>query len=129
MTTWRMAAPDRLSYRIRGGASAVVIGRRRWDRTRPGAAWARSTQIPPLRVPQPSWGYVARDAHLLAATRLNGRPVWIVSFANPTIPAWFTAWIDRRDYRTLQLRMTAAAHFMFHRYLEFNEPLRIQPPA
>jgi hypothetical protein len=24
--------------------------------------------------------------------------------------------------------MTAAAHFMFHRYTEFNTPLKIQPP-
>jgi len=25
--------------------------------------------------------------------------------------------------------MTAAAHFMTHRYLEFNRPLAIEPPA
>jgi len=24
--------------------------------------------------------------------------------------------------------MTAAAHFMTHRYLAFNQPLRIEPP-
>ena len=65
---------------------------------------------------------------MLAATRLGGRPVWVVSFVNPTIPAWFTAWVDRGSYRTLQLRMTAAAHFMFHRYVAFDRPLRIEPP-
>jgi copper transport protein len=127
-TTWRLAAPDRVAYRIRGGAAAVVIGRRRWDRDRPGGPWTRSEQLPALRVPQPAWGNVARDAHVLGTARVDGRPVWIVSFANPTVPAWFTAWIDRRSYRPLRLRMTAAAHFMFHRYLEFDRPLRIVPP-
>jgi hypothetical protein len=54
--------------------------------------------------------------------------VWVVSFANPSTPAWFTAWIDQETYRPLQLRMTAAAHFMFHRYLTFDEPLTIAAP-
>jgi hypothetical protein len=128
VTTWRMVAPDRVSYRIRGGASAVVIGRRRWDRDRPSAPWRRSQQLPPLRVPQPAWGDLATNAHLLGEARVDGRAVWVVSFANPRVPAWFTAWIDRASYRTLRLRMTAAAHFMRHRYLEFDRPLQIQPP-
>jgi hypothetical protein len=65
---------------------------------------------------------------MLGEGSVHGRPVWIVSFANPTTPAWFTAWIDKQNSRPLQLRMTAAAHFMFHRYVAFNQPLRITPP-
>jgi hypothetical protein len=129
VTTWRLPAPDRLTYRIHGGAAAVVIGRTRWDRDAPGGRWRRSPQLPPLNVPQPTWGDVAVDAHVIGAARVAGRPVWIVSFANPTTPAWFTAWIDRHSYRTLRLRMTAAAHFMFHRYESFDRPLRIRPPT
>jgi hypothetical protein len=128
VTTWRLAAPDRVTYQIRGGASAVVIGRKRWDRDEPGGRWRRSSQLPPLEVPQPAWGDVAVDAHVLGAADVGGRPVWVVSFANPTVPAWFTVWIDRATYRTLRLRMTAAAHFMFHRYSGFDRPLRIRPP-
>jgi hypothetical protein len=128
LTTWRMSAPDRLSYQIRGGASAVVIGGRRWDRARPGAKWVES-QSTRLQVPGPTWGGGVTDARVLGSSRLHGRPVWIVSFVTPSVPAWFTAWIDKRDYRTLQLKMTAAAHFMFHRYTQFNAPLRIRPPA
>jgi hypothetical protein len=129
LTRWRFAAPNRMSYVIRGGASAVVIGERRWDRIKPGGGWTRSSQIPALTVPQPTWGRGTMDARLLARSSVDGRPVWIVSFADPTIPAWFTAWIDRSSYRTLRLRMTAAGHFMFHRYLQFNRPLRIVPPT
>jgi hypothetical protein len=128
VTTWRMKAPDELQYGIHGGAAAVVLGERRWDRDHPGEAWRRSQQLPPLRVPQPAWGSVATNAHVLSEASVGGRPVWVVSFANPTVPAWFTAWIDRESYRTLRLRMTAAGHFMFHRYLEFDAPLRIRPP-
>jgi hypothetical protein len=127
LTTWRFVAPNRMSYVIRNGASAVVIGERRWDRIKPGAGWTRSSQIPALTVPQPSWRR-PMDVRLLARTSVAGRPVWVISFADPSIPAWFTAWIDRSSYRTLRLRMTAAAHFMAHRYLEFNAPLKIVPP-
>jgi hypothetical protein len=128
VTTWRFVAPHQMSYDIRGGAAAVVIGERRWDRTKPGGPWTRSSQIPALTVPQPTWGGGTMDARLLARTTVEGRPVWVVSFADPTIPAWFTAWVDRTNYRTLRLRMTAAGHFMFHRYLRFDAPIRITPP-
>jgi hypothetical protein len=128
LTTWKMKAPNELEYAIRGGADAIVIGTRRWDRDNRNKPWRRSQQLPALRVPQPAWGSVATNAHLLGTSSIHGRPVWVVSFANPNTPAWFTAWIDRANYETLQLRMTAAAHFMFHRYLAFDQPLRIAPP-
>jgi hypothetical protein len=128
LTTWRLQAPNQVEYRIRGGAAAVVLGTRRWDRDRPGARWHRSQQLPALRVPQPAWGSRATNAHVLGETRVAGRPVWIVSFVNPSTPAWFTAWIDRATYRPLRLHMTAAAHFMTHDYLEFNRRLAIRPP-
>jgi hypothetical protein len=127
LTTWRLEAPDRMSYQIRGGAAAVVVGTRRWDRGSPGAKWVRS-QSTELQVPGPTWSSDTRDAHVLGTAVVDGRPVWIVSFVTPSVPAWFTAWIDKRSYRTLRLRMTAAAHFMYHRYTEFNKALNIRPP-
>ena len=128
LTTWSMKAPNEVEYRIRGGADAIVLGTRRWDRDRAGKPWRRSQQLPALRVPQPAWGSTATNAYVLGEGRVAGRPVWVVSFANPTTPAWFTAWIDRATYRPLRMRMTAAAHFMTHRYLAFNQPLTIAPP-
>jgi hypothetical protein len=128
LTTWSLKAPNQVEYRIKGGADAVVLGTRRWDRTHAGAPWRRSEQLPALKVPQPAWGAVATNAHVLRDGAVGGRPVWIVSFANPTIPAWFTAWIEKGTYRPLQLRMTAAAHFMLHRYVAFDRPLTISPP-
>ena len=128
LTTWSMKAPNEVEYRIRGGADAIVLGTRRWDRDRAGAPWRRSQQLPALRVPLPAWGSRATNAYLLGETTVGGRPAWVVSFANPSTPAWFTAVIDRATYRPLRLHMTAAAHFMTHRYLQFDRPLTIEPP-
>ena len=123
-----MEAPNRFAYKIKGGASGIVIGDRRWDQAKPGGSWTPPQQTTPSRVPQPTWGDRVENAHVLGTSTVEGRPVWIVSFVNSTIPAWFTAWIDRDTYRTLRMRMTAASHFMFHRYVAFNRPLGINPP-
>jgi hypothetical protein len=128
VTTWRFEAPNRLSYRIHGGAAGIVIGARRWDQTDPGGRWTKS-EATAVRVPAATWGGPVTNARVLGNGRIGDRPVWIVSFATPSVPAWFTAWIDRRSYRTLRLRMTAAAHFMVHRYTSFNTRVKIRPPG
>jgi hypothetical protein len=123
-----MQAPDRMTYVIPKGASAVVVGGRRWDRTKPSAKWVESQQEPKLQLPAPAWGNPTVNAHILGTATVGGRPVWLVSFVNPSVPAWFTAWIDRSNYHTLRLKMTAASHFMLDRYTGFNRPLGISPP-
>ncbi|MGB2953513.1 MAG: copper resistance protein CopC [Gaiellaceae bacterium] len=125
-TTYELVAPNRLAYQIAGGAQAIVIGDRRWDRDNARARWQRSSQTP-LRQPTPFWTSWTRS-HLLGTAQLGGRPVWLASFYDPASPAWFKVWIDKRSYRTLQLRMTAAAHFMHHVYGPFDAPIRIAPP-
>ena len=128
LTTWSLKAPNEVEYRIKGGADAIVLGTKRWDRDNARAPWRRSQQLPALQVPQPAWGAVATNAHVLGQGTIRGKPVWIASFANPNTPAWFTAWIDKQTSLPLKLRMTAAGHFMFHDYVAFNQPLTIKPP-
>ena len=127
-TTYLVEAPDRLEYHIAGGPQAVVIGRTRWDRL-PGREWVRSSQEP-LRQPEPFWGSdPVTNARLLGTGRVAGRPVRIVSFFDPKLPAWFVLSVDPATGHLLDLRMTAQAHFMHHTYSGFDEPLRIVPPA
>jgi hypothetical protein len=122
-TVFRFAAPDRMEYRIHGGPAGIVIGARRWDQVGPGKPWVRSDQDP-LREPEPFWTSVS-NAYLLRTTP----KAWVVSFLDRRIPAWFTVTVDRDSYRTTTLAMTAAAHFMRHRYGPFNAPVRIAPPT
>jgi copper transport protein len=125
-TVWRLQAPDRLSYAIRDGSRAVIVGNRRWDRD-PGKRWVESPQTP-LRQPTPTWGSAPARAALLGSGTVTGRPVWHVSFVDPSVPAWYTASIDKRTHRTLALEMTAPAHFMRQVYTGFDAPLEIVPP-
>jgi copper transport protein len=122
-TTWKLVAPDRIEYAIRGGAGGIVIGGMRWDRAAPGAEWQRS-ETTPLEQPFPPWGTRLANARLLREA--GGR--FTLSWLDPEVPAWFTATFDRRTALPSELRMTAAAHFMRHRYAAYNRPIKIEPP-
>ena len=121
-TIWTQVAPDRLQYSIRGGADGILIGATRWDRTKPGGAWVKSSSQA-IAAPTPIWPRSPSDARLLAKTK-DG---YVVSLLDRSIPAWFTLRLDRR-LRPRSLKMTAPAHFMHHDYLSFNRPLKIRPP-
>lgn len=115
--------PDRLEYRIRGGADGIIIGSRRWDRAR-GGKWVPSPQD---RTPQPEpiWAGHFTNAYLLETTPAT----YVVSFVKPIGPTYFTLRLDRHTFLPRSLRMTAAAHFMKQRYLAFNAAPRIKPPS
>jgi copper transport protein len=123
---WEIVAPDRLAYQVVRGSEAVIIGGRRWDKP-PGSTWTESPQDPPLSQPLPFWVSV-RDAHLLGAASVAGRPVWLVSFFDPATPAWFEVSLDKKTLRTLSLRMTTTAHFMHDTYSSFDRTPAITPP-
>jgi len=115
--------PNRLEYRIRGGADGIIIGLRRWDREL-GGKWVPSPQdLTPQ--PEPLWAGHFTNAYLLETTPTT----YVVSFLKPTGPAWFTLRLDRRTLLPRSLRMTAAAHFMTHRYTSFNASPKIRAPS
>ncbi len=126
-TTWRIVAPNRLAYTTSGNVRAVVIGARRWDKFGRGP-WQRSAQTP-LHQPAPWWSPSWRNARLVGTARVGGREARVVTFFDPVLPAWFEVAVDPKTALPLTLKMTAAAHFMRHRYSGFNRPLRIVPPA
>ena len=125
-SSWQMQAPDRLAYQIPNGASAVVLGKRRWDKV-PGEQWEAAPQLP-LRQPRPPWVSTA-NARVVGTTIARGRPALVVTFFDPRAPAWFTAILDRETFRTYDLRMVATAHFMHDRYHSFDETPVIRPPG
>jgi copper transport protein len=114
--------PNRLEYVIRGGASGIIIGARRWDRAGKGR-WLPSPQEPTPQ-PEPIWAGHFTNAFLLETTPTT----YTVAFMKPLGPVWFTLRLDRKTLLPRELRMTAAAHFMTHRYTSFNAPPKIKPP-
>jgi copper transport protein len=125
-TTFRIVAPDRLTYITSAGSRAVVIGGQRWDSEGKGPL-VRSTQTP-LRLPGAEWGPRWLNARALGWSKVGGRRARLVSFFDPRLPGWFEMAVDPRTHRPLELNMTAAAHFMHHRYTDFNQPLQIAAP-
>jgi hypothetical protein len=113
---WRLEAPNRVSYTIADGAQGIVIGNRRWDRAGAGAKWVESPQSP-LQQPSTQWTF-ATNAHRVGPG--------VLTFADPTIPAFFTLRVRGATPRLLE--MTAAAHFMHDRYLSFDSAPQIRPP-
>jgi copper transport protein len=125
-TTFRIVAPDRLTYVTSAGSRAVVIGGQRWDAQGNGA-FVRSAQTP-LQLPGAEWGPRWLNARALGSKTIAGRRADVVSFFDPQLPAWFELAVDPRRHTPLRLKMTAAAHFMHHRYTDFNQPMKIVAP-
>jgi copper transport protein len=123
VSRWRLAAPNSLAYEIPGGGAGILIGTRRWDRAAPGARWLPS-EATPLPQPEPIWGDEIANARIVRRTPAAVTVAWL----NPTGPAWFETTFDARTARPVALRMTAAAHFMQHRYGSFDAAPPIRPP-
>src|SRR5439155_23832224 len=116
-TRFTVVAPNRLRYQTRGGASAIVIGSRRWDRPSPGMPFVESPQTP-LDVTQPLWSRVS-NVHEVAPG--------VLTFLDRSLPAWFRLEVEGRRPRVVH--MDAAAHFMVERYVEFDGPVAVSPPS
>jgi len=116
-TRFTVVAPNRLAYHTRGGASAVVIGSRRWDRANDRARWIATGQTP-LDVTRPYWTSPT-NVHLVAPGT--------VTFLDRKIPAWFRLTLARG--RPVVQRMTAASHFMTDRYVGFDVSAVVSAPV
>jgi hypothetical protein len=125
-TTYYAVAPNRLRFQVRGEGETIIIGKRRWDRSQ-GGNWKESAQSP-IDPITPYWTPLVQDATILGSATVQGRAVWVVSFADPQTPGFFTIWVDKTTHRTLELEMTATAHFMHHTYDQFDAPISVQPP-
>ena len=125
-TIYHIVAPDKLTYSIRNGGDAVIIGDERWDLPVGSSRWVSSAQAP-ITQPTPFWSMID-DAHLLGSVTYEGRAAWKVSFFDPDTPGWYTLVIDKASLHTMSMLMTAHAHFMYDTYSDFNAPLQIVPP-
>jgi copper transport protein len=126
--TYAFQAPDRLEYQVRGGGETVIVGPEQFSRDGPSAPW-RAEAMPAVQVPTFIWDG-ARVVAPRALTAAGDGPLQVVSFyeALDGLPVWFELSVDARGL-VVQAAMRAQAHFMTHRYYDFDAPLSISPPA
>ena len=121
-STIDVEAPDRMRLRTKGFTS-VIIGKTRWDRPA-GAVWERSA-FPGLSVPDLLMWHQAKEPRVLRR-RENGN-VELVAWGTEPVPAWFRLEVAPSG-RVTEAEMTAASHFMLHRYEDFDRGATIKAP-
>jgi len=113
-------APNRLRLRTATGFSSVIIGKTRWD-FRDGS-WQRAP-FPGLDVRDLVMWHEARNPIL----GRSGNATELAAFGLQPVPAWFRIEVAPSG-RVLEAEMTAASHFMLHRYSDFDAGVKIAPP-
>ncbi|HSR24451.1 MAG TPA: CopD family protein, partial [Candidatus Eisenbacteria bacterium] len=127
--TYAFQAPDRLRYQVSGGGEAVIVGPAEYTRDGPAAPWT-SQALPPVQVPSFVWDGAAPVApRELAPAAGQGGPRRVVSFFEEQqgVPVWFELSVEPGGL-VERAAMRAQAHFMTHRYYDFDAQLSIGPP-
>ena len=121
-TRLAVQAPDRLSLRTNSGFRSVIIGRKRWDYQ--DGRWQEGP-FPGLNVRDVLMWYDARNPRV--ERRLPNGDVQLTAYGLKPVPAWFRLTVEPSG-RVAEAEMTAPAHFMLHRYRDFNSTPAIRPP-
>ena len=126
VSTWRVQAPNRLAYEVKGGWSGVVIGAATLGPRPWRDHWTASAQTP-LHQPVPFWVSVT-DAHILGNLTFAGRAGRPGLVLRPWLARLVHARDRPQDGRTLDSHMVTNAHFMHDTYGSFNTTPPIVPP-
>jgi hypothetical protein len=121
-TRLAVQAPDRLSLRTNSGFRSVIIGRKRWDNQT--GRWQEGP-FPGLNVRDVLMWYDARNPRVVR--RLPNGDVQLAAYGLKPVPAWFRLMVEPSG-RVAEAEMAAPAHFMLHRYSDFNSTPVIKPP-
>jgi hypothetical protein len=143
-TDYAFQAPDRMRLEVDSGFQRVWVGGARYARDvggDPAAPWRLEQKGTALRVPRFDWDPLpAIGARPVAARVVGGAPpdggdaqadTRAVSFfmqIGPQNPTWYLLWVDGEGLVRRAQMLTQAAHFMDHRYYDFDAPLVVQPP-
>jgi hypothetical protein len=115
-------APDRLSLRTNSGFRSVIIGRKRWDYQE--GRWQEGP-FPGLNAREVLMWYDARNPRVVR--RLPNGDMQLAAYGLKPVPAWFRLTVEPSG-RVAEAEMTAPAHFMLHRYSDYNSAPAIKPP-
>jgi hypothetical protein len=121
-TQLAVQAPDRLSLRTDSGFRSVIIGQKRWDFV--DGHW-QEAPFPGLKAREVLMWYDAQNPRVVR--RLPNGDVQLAAYGLKPVPAWFRLTVAPSG-RVSEAEMTAPAHFMLHRYSDFNNAPAIEPP-
>ena len=121
-TRLAVQAPDRLSLRTNSGFRSVIIGQKRWDYQ--AGRWQEGP-FPGLKAREVLMWYDARNPRVVR--RLPNGDVQLAAYGLNPVPAWFRLTVEPSG-RVAEAEMAAPAHFMLHRYSDFNSAPAIKPP-
>jgi len=127
---YRLQAPDRLAFRTDRGVELVVIGRRQWLRTRPGAyaTGEYGAGLPFLTRSWFRWTVYGRSVRLLGIRDTRGSRVAELALFDEATPAWIRLTIDVATKRVTEEEVSSKSHITRTRYRAFNQPLQIESP-
>jgi hypothetical protein len=121
-TRLAVQAPDRLSLQTNGGFRSVIIGHKRWDYS--DGRW-QEAPFPGLNAREVLMWHDAKNPRVVR--RLPNGDVQLAAYGLKPVPAWFRLTVAPSG-RVSEAEMTAPAHFMLHRYSDFNSAPAIEPP-
>jgi hypothetical protein len=122
LTQLVVQAPDRLSLRTNSGFRSVIIGHKRWDYL--DGRWQK-TSFPGLNAREVLMWYDAKNPRVVRQLPNGG--VELTAYGLKPVPAWFRLTVEPSG-RVSEAEMTAPAHFMLHRYSDFDSAPAIEPP-
>jgi copper transport protein len=129
-SSYEMQAPDRMHVQVGNGFENFIIG---------GTSYSRTSAALPWRVQSASGSHFPffiwdsspiLGPHVVGRASVDGVQTEIMAFHEGTgsSPTWFEVWVSA-DGLAYQSQMTAEAHFMDHRYYDFDTPISIQAPS
>ncbi|HET7377692.1 MAG TPA: c-type cytochrome, partial [Anaerolineae bacterium] len=120
------AAPDRLRYTIKNGATAIDIGAFDYQQ-KPDGSWLKNDRAIPFKWPNFKYSTVATNAQLQANDDINGVKAAVVSFDYGDY-AW-KVWIDPSTSQLVKLSMDGPEHHMTSLFSNFNTAPSIDAPV
>lgn len=134
VSEYRFAAPDRMSWQAPNGDATerMAFGEYGYRRRSSSDPWERY-EWPGDGFAWPAGFYTAffegaTSPRLLGTDVLDGRAVTVLSFVQPSYPAWYRVWLDEDD-RIRRLEMLTDRHFMDQRYGPLDRPVDISEPT
>ncbi len=125
--TYTYVAPDRMRAADASGIEIVAALGQRYERR--DDQWQVEPWPDPRGFTWPTYGYanLTTDIRLLRIEDLDGRPHFVVTFADGQ-GIRYMFWIDTGTYLISRQHMLAPGHYMTATFSDFNSDLSVEPP-